>query len=640
MDYDLSRLGSRDFEHLSQALTLAVLGPHVRVFGDGPDGGREATFDGVVAYPRPGGSWNGYGVVQAKYRQRLLGTGSDTQWLHTQLRSELDRWVTDRAEARPRRKRSPEYLLITTNVPLSAVPGSGGIDTTLALIASYADRLGLKGWDVWAYDKINRFLDGHQDIRRAYGPFVAVGDVFGRLDELIASTAVDVGALLVRHAAKELVARQAVRLGQAGHTDPSYRLPLAKVAIDVPGQRMDDPDSDPLEVVRYILEGGDRIRRPSHAHEPIRHIALIGAPGQGKTTLGQLVCQTYRTAILASRPRTALSAEAGDLVDQLGNELRGLGIAEPAVLRWPVQVSLAEYGDRVAGGAEVSLLRHLADAISARDGAEEVTAAQLKAWLKEWPWLLALDGLDEVASPHAREHVLRFISEFLVDAADMDADVLVVATTRPQGYAQELDTGDYEHIDLLPLSSRQAVQYARRLADARHATDPDAKTQLLERVNLAVQEDLTSRLMQTPLQVTIMSLLLERYVRAPQSRHGLFDAYYQTIYDREMGRAGFLGGLLEQHRTDIDHLHERIGLLLQHRAEEEGDADAAIPARELHRLVVARLAQQGQPEDRIEGLAGHIVRAATDRLVLVVPKGVDQVGFEVRSLQEFMAAGH
>lgn len=325
MDYDLSRLGSRDFEHLSQALTLAVLGPQVRVFGDGPDGGREATFDGVVAYPRPGGSWNGYGVVQAKYRQRLLGTGSDTQWLHTQLRSELDRWVTDRAEARPRRKRSPEYLLITTNVPLSAVPGSGGIDTTLALIASYADRLGLKGWDVWAYDKINRFLDGHQDIRRAYGPFVAVGDVFGRLDELIASTAVDVGALLVRHAAKELVARQAVRLGQAGHTDPSYRLPLAKVAIDVPGQRMDDPDSDPLEVVRYILEGGDRIRRPSHAHEPIRHIALIGAPGQGKTTLGQLVCQAYRTAILASRPRTALSAEAGDLVDQLRNELRGLG---------------------------------------------------------------------------------------------------------------------------------------------------------------------------------------------------------------------------------------------------------------------------------------------------------------------------
>jgi hypothetical protein len=42
VDFDLTRLGDREFEHLSQALALQVLGPAVSVFGDGLDGGREA----------------------------------------------------------------------------------------------------------------------------------------------------------------------------------------------------------------------------------------------------------------------------------------------------------------------------------------------------------------------------------------------------------------------------------------------------------------------------------------------------------------------------------------------------------------------------------------------------------------------
>jgi len=43
VDYDLTRLGLDEFEHLAQALCVAGLGAKVSVFGDGPDGGREAT---------------------------------------------------------------------------------------------------------------------------------------------------------------------------------------------------------------------------------------------------------------------------------------------------------------------------------------------------------------------------------------------------------------------------------------------------------------------------------------------------------------------------------------------------------------------------------------------------------------------
>jgi hypothetical protein len=47
-DYELTRLGSRAFEQLVVSLCRSELGRGVQVFGDGPDGGREATFDGTI----------------------------------------------------------------------------------------------------------------------------------------------------------------------------------------------------------------------------------------------------------------------------------------------------------------------------------------------------------------------------------------------------------------------------------------------------------------------------------------------------------------------------------------------------------------------------------------------------------------
>ena len=52
-DYDLSRLSSRSFEQLIQSLAIKVLGPGIVVFGDGPDGGREAIFERKLDYPTP-----------------------------------------------------------------------------------------------------------------------------------------------------------------------------------------------------------------------------------------------------------------------------------------------------------------------------------------------------------------------------------------------------------------------------------------------------------------------------------------------------------------------------------------------------------------------------------------------------------
>jgi len=60
-------------------LATAVIGPGVVVFGDGPDGGRDATFEGRMPFPSPANPWDGYLVVRAKSRQGGNKSPSDSQ---------------------------------------------------------------------------------------------------------------------------------------------------------------------------------------------------------------------------------------------------------------------------------------------------------------------------------------------------------------------------------------------------------------------------------------------------------------------------------------------------------------------------------------------------------------------------------
>lgn len=105
--HDLSRLGERAFEDLCRALSAAVLEVGVQAYGDGPDGGREATFKGPSSDVGPNGPWSGYGVLQAKYRR--VGAGAqDTDWLARQITGELDAWLD------PTRRLDSRMLLMST----------------------------------------------------------------------------------------------------------------------------------------------------------------------------------------------------------------------------------------------------------------------------------------------------------------------------------------------------------------------------------------------------------------------------------------------------------------------------------------------------------------------------------------------
>jgi hypothetical protein len=177
---DLTGLGPLGFERMCQALAACALGPGIEAFGGGADGGREASFSGLHQYPSLAAPWRGYGVLQAKYKDRLLGTGTDTTWLRRQVKAELDAWA-DPDGGRTRDGRRPEYLIFATNVPLSGVAGRGGKDRIDKLIRDYSAALGLKDWRVWDAAQIETLLNTYPQVRRAFAALITPSEVLAAM---------------------------------------------------------------------------------------------------------------------------------------------------------------------------------------------------------------------------------------------------------------------------------------------------------------------------------------------------------------------------------------------------------------------------------------------------------------------------
>ena len=658
MDYDLTRLSTRSFEQLVQALATAVLGPGATVFGDGPDGGREATFDGPVPFPNAAAPWNGYGVIQAKFRQRPLGGGKDADWVSDTLKAELDKFIDP-----DRKLRRPEYYLFATNVVLTPAVGSGGKDRVAALFEGYRKRLALKGWHVWDHDQLCTLLDTQDAVRTAYAAWITAGDVLARLLALIAPRTPDFRAIMVNYLQKELRAEQYVNLGQAGH-NPEGPVPLARVFIDLPvgdrdsgplafgaGRLASEPPDQATGIAELLAIGGQRLDptsnppRTSKLHAffgrrsppPPGRIVLIGGPGQGKSTLTQFLCQLHRVALLADIANAPLLPEARNACTLISEQCARASLTLPPMPRFPVRIELNRFAAALGAGEVSSLIGWLL-ALVRRRTERDLCADDLRAWLKAWPWLLVLDGLDEVPTTSNRKEVRDAVDDFLVDANDCTADLLLVATSRPQGYNDDFSPRYFRHRVLLPLAVPRALQYAQRLAEQRWGADQDKVTRIRERMAQAGREPATAHLMQSPLQVTIMTLLVETVGQPPRERWRLFDEYYRIIVQRERERAIPAADLLNAHEADIDVIHQRVGLRLQRQGADTGGTDALLTRDELAALVIARLEQQGHDGAERARLTGAIITAALERLVFLVSPRDGRIGFEIRSLQEFMAA--
>ncbi|MEV7051961.1 NACHT domain-containing protein [Streptomyces anulatus] len=634
MKFDLSSLGPREFENLAQTLALAEIGSVLTLFGAGPDGGREATFEGPVTFGVGGPLIEGYGVLQAKYCESTTTPQKDATWLIAQIRDELDDWKNS-----TKRNRKPDCLVFVTNVTLSSVPRTGGIDRVEKELKKRCEDLGISRWHVWHGETVNRLLEKHPQIRTSYAAWVLPGDILSEMYAQLSTRKREVGRALQRYLAKELLRDLHVNLDQAGSAD-DLQIPLAEVFIDLPMGPSSQGAAPPhkLHTLRYLIDSCDSktwTHRPSFRKRGGRRFVLVGGPGQGKSTVSQFLCQIYRSR-LVDGTNVGRAPEVAQAVKLISNQT-ALENLTPKSHRWPVKVILTQLADDLAHGRAKSLLQFIA--LRVTDATDvNVTPQDLREWLIAFPWLLLLDGLDEVPASSNRDQVLAVINEFLIDVEEASADVMIVATTRPQGYTEEFSPSNYLHLELNALGKERALHYARKLATARHGADSERTSRLMGRLTQAADEESTARLMSSPLQVTIMAVLLDRMGKAPKDRYTLFKDYYRVIYERELEKEGAATNLLRDHRADIDAIHADVGLLLQTRSERSGDTESRIGTKEFSSIIEQRLASEGHSGGSLESLTKAISLAATDRLVFLVPSRAGEVGFEIRSLQEFWAA--
>ncbi|MBK8251764.1 MAG: AAA family ATPase [Polyangiaceae bacterium] len=494
----------------------------------------------------------------------------------------------------------------------------------------------------------------------------------------------DLADVLLAFFEKELIAEQWSRLAQAGHKGED-RIPLAHVFVDLevgatsPGARQSGssessgaltretvlarswerplhlaPADEIAERTTPLAPGflatfganvpphvdGSRPQDPfgqdgdSQSPKRGKRLLLTGGPGQGKSTLGQFLCQLYRADLVRSAGTAELRAST-----QKEAQAQGIALAEP---RLPFRVLLSDFAAWCSEPANLSappegvpnLVVYLCHRITKRT-ARRVESADLGAVLQAVPSLFVFDGLDEVSESQARTDVLSNVEALC--ATFGEADLHVLLTSRPS--LTRLDLKGFEQWSLLPLSKKRSLFYASRLAAQKYSSDPEQCERVEQRIADAWQQPNTAHLLTAPLHVALTVLLVEALGPLPEHRWRLFDEHYRVLYHRELEKPHTAAVLLREHRPQIDALHRRVALRLQAESERGTESRSLLTRGELHEIADVIFAEVVEEPHRSR-LVSDVIAAATERLVLLVrvEEEPDRFGFELRSLQEYLAA--
>ncbi len=638
--YDLSRLEPSTFEHMVVSLALRELGAGVTMFGPGADGGRDGFFDGEANYPSSAEHWKGRWYIQSKFHAPGL-TDDAQSWLRKQIALELSAFGND-----PKRE-WPDNWIVITNVDPSPTPKTGTFDATREMVESIRPQLAPR-FHIWGAKKIDVFLSKHKDLAERYGEFLTAGDVMQAMYHALQDDKAS-AERIVRHLIVGQIVNQAYakleQVGKSGDMPGLHRL-FTDVPFRAPAYELDGIAAEAL------AGAGNRNQRPSTdavsgdawrtwRRHPVRARTWFvrGGPGQGKSTLGQFVAQVQRAWFVLQQNFGPLT----DAQQSIAREVRDAAINHriwPASGRIPVLIELKDYAQWLGAlgkNEPRGVLTYLSQ--QWRKGVQQdVPVGLILRLLAQHRWFVVFDGLDEVPQD-VKDDVAKEVRTFLdQDVHEKDADLLVLCTSRPQGYSGQFDLLDAVTIDLTPLTIEQALHCAEPLLRFQQSDkDAERDVAILEEASGSAS---VKQLMTTPLQSHIMAVVVRGGQRPPERRWKLFDNFYDVILKREANRPGIdpkLATIFKSHDDLLKTIHNRLGFVLHASAERSTGAVANLSRAEFEQIV--RAAAQEMLEGDVEPKVKALIEATTDRLVLVnTPDDGNSVRFDVRQLQEFFAA--
>src|SRR5579864_362519 len=217
-----------------------------------------------------------------------------------------------------------------------------------------------------------------------------------------------------------------------------------------------------------------------------RRVILEGGPGQGKSTVTQMLAQLYRAAIL-----------------QKEAEYREVWANIPRA-RFPFRIELRLFAEWL-GSTDGTVEEYLSQVFTRDAGGSRITVEALHSIVEDQPVLLIFDGLDEVGSDALRDSVISKISE-CTDRFEggLKADLRVVLTSRPPAIAGRVSKlSGFNRVQILPLSDQKVDDYVRRWTDVQ-CVEESERDRVRESFNRRKPEQHVRALVKNPMQLSVL----------------------------------------------------------------------------------------------------------------------------------------
>ncbi|WP_433191452.1 NACHT domain-containing protein [Actinoallomurus sp. CA-150999] len=359
-------------------------------------------------------------------------------------------------------------------------------------------------------------------------------------------------------------------------------------------------------------------------------ILLQGAPGQGKSTLSQYVCQVHRARIL-----------------NMSAALSGLPRRHTAsTVRLPFKVELrhlakwmrkqnpwASENEEVEGPWAPSVESFITAHVSRSSGGMEFAQSDLNSIVSATPTLLVLDGLDEVADLKLRGEVVESIKSCIARWEALGADLQLLVTSRPASFS---DTPQFQEgftrASLTDLSPSLIKSYTEAWLRIRHLPE-DQASELRAVMDHSLEQSHVADLARNPMQLAI--LLWLAYVKGwslPVGRTEMYEAYLTAYLDREAKK----NAVVRKHRKLLFELHGFLAWIIHSRGEanDNGGYEAGdMGEGELKNLLRAYLEKEERSPELVDQLFHGV-----ERVFVLVSRIEGRYEFEVQPLREFFAA--
>ena len=662
--YQYEQLTPETFQQLSQSLLLRAFSG-LQCFPVGqPDGGR----DGIVRLFGSSPKTTGFVLFQVKFARRELNPADARNWLLKTLKDELPK-------VRKRVDDGAQQFVLVTNVAGTAHPQSGSIDTLQALLEEHIPIPA----QAWWRDDLDRRLDDALDLKFSYPALLSGTDVLRLLIEKSPSE----GLQRRRNAMTAFLSQQfegdrEVKFKQVDLKNDVFDLftDVPVVPRFVPGRRLKVSEGleaafrraassasgeiDSLHLAHWFeihSYGEPGLRSPYWSNEgwlgaasllldsdfqriePL--VILEGAPGQGKSTIAQYICQIHRMRLLSDC--------VSESVDPVHSN---------SPLRLPFKVELRDFATWLSGGNPFgtanfgessdekpkTLEGFLSTLVRYESGGSDFNVSDLQATLHSSPVLIVLDGLDEVAEVNLRRRVAEEITSAIHRLQRIAGSLQVVVTTRPTPFMNStvLPKSSFATYSLESLSKPLITEYSERWLQSKAIDKADAR-EVRKILDTKLGEPHLRDLARNPMQLAILlSLIHRRGVSLPDKRTALYRSYVSLFFDRESEKAT----VVKENRDLLIRIHGYLAWVLQSGAEVSLATPRARPyrtsmsgtisLRDLKELIRDFLEREGSDPDLVDKLFSGMV----ERVVAIVSRVEGLYEFDVQTLREYFAARH